>query len=90
MKLGFRLHGNDIRLRFAAHDRLDMPRPDLHRRALFVGERMPLIDADNAREAAGDMIEQFFDDRQIDAEPRHAGRDGAPDVVQDPRRNRWH
>ena len=40
----FPLQLDDIRRRNAAHDRLDMPRPSRHRRALFVGEGMPLID----------------------------------------------
>lgn len=79
---------DDIRRRRAAHQRLDMARPCLHCRALLVSERMPLIDANDARETAGNVIEQLFDDRQIDAEPGHAGRDGAPDVVENPARHR--
>ena len=78
---------DDVARRFAAHDRLNMPRPCRHRCALFIGERMPLINANDTREGAAHMVQKLFDDRQINAEPGHAGRDGAPDIVQNPWRH---
>ena len=33
------------------------------------------------------MVQQFFDYGQINAQPRHAGRDGAANVVKNPRRD---
>ena len=63
-----------------------MPRPKLHGCGFFVREGMLLIDADNAREAARDVVEQLFDDGQIDAEPRASGREGPAQIVENPRR----
>jgi hypothetical protein len=49
---------------------------------------MPLIDANNSGKASAHVVEQFFDNRDINAEPCHTAGDGAPDVVQDPLRHR--
>ena len=50
--------------------------PCLERGALFFGEAVPLIYADDPREGAARVIQHLLDHRQVDAEPRHAGCDG--------------
>ena len=65
-----------------------MLRPAFQRLPLLVGEVVTLINALHAAEAAGDVIEELFDHRQLHAELGHAGRHGAPEIVQRPRRDR--
>ena len=66
-----------------------MLRPRRHRRALFIGERVLLVNSDNPGETSARVVQEPFNDRKTDAEPRHTGCDAAPDVVEDPWRNRW-
>src|SRR5215831_5419873 len=62
-------------------------RPEFRCLPLLRGEVMSLIDADDASEGSARMIQQPLNRRQIDAEPRHAARRGAPEVVQPPGRH---
>src|SRR5262249_60854873 len=61
-----------------------MAPPGLSGLPLFLGEIMPLINTDNAAERSARMIQQPFDCRQTNTEPRHTGRHGPPEVVQNP------
>src|SRR5215831_18928900 len=56
----------------AADERINVPPPRFERGAFFIRETVFLINADNAGETAAGMIQYFFDDGQVDAEPRQA------------------
>ena len=45
--------------------------------AHFVFEVVTLIDADDAAERAGDVVEELLSDFESNAELRHVGREGA-------------
>ena len=73
---------NDFHL--AAADALDVFGPARQRRAHLLGERVPLIHADDAGETAALVIQNLFDDMQRDAKPREARGDAAANVVKRP------
>jgi hypothetical protein len=46
----------------------------------FIGEGVTLINADDARERAAGMVQELFDHRQVDAEPRASAGEGSPEI----------
>lgn len=57
--------------------------------ALLIGKVLMLVDADDASEAAADVVQDFFDHRQLDTQPRHSGGAGPSQIVQPPCRHVW-
>src|SRR5690348_10729749 len=60
--------------------------PLLQGRALFLRELVPLVDAHDAGERAGDVVQNLLDDGETYTQARHAARYGATQVVQGPLR----
>jgi hypothetical protein len=60
-----------------------LPSPRAFRRQTYAFDRRQQF-----RQSFRSRVEQFFDNRDINAEPCHTAGDGAPDVVQDPLRHR--
>jgi len=50
----------------------------------FLEELVALIDGGHTRDRAALVIEDFACDMRRNSEPRHAGDDGAPQIVQRP------
>src|SRR5262249_29715697 len=73
-----------------AHDCVDVVSPTLQRLALLGGEVVPLVDADDASERAGLVIQALLNHRQPDAEPRHTACARPPQIVKDPWPRRLH
>src|SRR5262249_3596394 len=71
--------------RLAAHQALDVICPALQSVALLGGVFVTLVDAHDAAKRAALMVETLLDHRQSDAERRHAGCGGAPEIVKNPR-----
>src|SRR6516165_7189060 len=72
--------------RLALNESSNEAAPSFKRVALFVREAVFLINADNAGERTGDVVQTFLDHRQINAEPRHAACACSAKIVQAPRR----
>jgi hypothetical protein len=60
---------------------LNVRRPCVERRALFLRPIVALIDANYARAAARNVIEQGFRDFELNAQPLQAGREAAAKIV---------
>src|SRR5262245_12129006 len=53
----------------------------------FFREAVALINADDASKRTAGVIQNFFDNGQVDAQPRHATCSSSSQVVQSPRRH---
>jgi hypothetical protein len=58
--------------------------PTLHSIAFFIRKAVSLVHAGDACKASRYMIQKLFHHGQADTEPRHAARDCAADIVQNP------
>src|SRR5262249_5996347 len=68
-----------------AYQPLDVIGPLLEGRSLFLSKFVPLVDAYNAGKRTRDMVQNLLDNGEIDAEPGHAARRGAAQIMQRPR-----
>src|SRR5689334_17277445 len=60
------------RCSWGTHECFNMRRPNRKSGALFVRERMSLIDTNNSSKAAGSVVQHLFDNRQVHTEARHS------------------
>src|SRR5262249_2829063 len=75
------------RRRLVGNKSFNIRPPSVKRGAFLIGKFVFLIDADDTRETAARMVQNFFNHREIDAEFRQAGGDRAPNIVEAPRRH---
>src|SRR5258707_9364547 len=72
------------RLLLAAHGRLKEAGPRFEGLSLFIRKAVALVNPCNAAKTARGMIQNLFDHRQVDAQPRHSASTRPAQVVQTP------